>query len=631
MITRRTVLTALAAGVTATAAAGCLGDSADSPEGAGRLIARNLKAGTPSKGPITGAASDEAFAQITKGLGQRPSVSLVSISSSANQGAQIAHLRYTWDLGSDEKWEYEVEAPLVKAGERWTTQWAPTLVHPDLAADDELHLSTGTGNRGEILDRDGQALVTGRPVAVIGIDKGTIDEARIDSSARALARALGLAPDAYAKTVAAYGPKAFVEALTLRSDDLTDDKKRKVMAVPGARVLDEQRDLAPTKEFARAVLGTVAPVTAEQIKASKGRLKAGDTSGTGGLQEQYDAQLRGRRVTAIRAIPNGSDAGSTTRLLYKTREVDGRALRTTLSLDLQTRAEELLARHKDKPSALVAIQPSTGELVAVASGPGSKGYDTARMGRYAPGSTFKIVSSLALLRAGQSVDGMVNCTPTIQANGRSYHNFPDYPADKLGEVPFKTALANSCNTVMIRGAAQASASDLATAAESLGMTQPLGGLGYSGAVPAEDSGAEHDASMIGQGRLLASPLGMATVMASVAASHRITPVLVSQDKPKPPAPAKPLTDSEAQALRTLTSAVVTEGGGRILKDIGGPPALAKTGTAEYGTANPPSVHSWMVAAQGDIAVAVLIEDGGYGAVTCGPVVRDFLLSANLSD
>ena len=48
----------------------------------------------------------------------------------------------------------------------------------------------------------------------------------------------------------------------------------------------------------------------------------------------------------------------------------------------------------------MAIRPSTGELVAVASGPGSKGYNTATFGRYAPGSTFKVVSALALLRAG---------------------------------------------------------------------------------------------------------------------------------------------------------------------------------------------------------------------------------------
>lgn len=627
MFTRRTLLGAVGVGASATIMAGCRDDSAESPEGAARLIARSLESGTPSTGPISGSSVDKAYDLLTADLKMKPAVSVVSVHPDASSGAHIAKLRYTWDFGSQERWEYEVEADLLPAGRQWSAMWSPALVHPDLTRDDVLQLTRGVGNRGEILDRDGKAIVTRRPVVVVGLDKSTLGANRHESSARRLAKVLDLDPDTYVKTVTAYGPKAFVEAITLRTGDLPLDKRRAIDEIPGVNIIDGERDLAPSKAFARPVLGAVAPATAEQVAASKGRLRAGDAVGTGGLQEQYDSTLKGRRVTAVRAVPVGNDTAGASRLLYKTPQADGQPLRTSLSQDLQARAEELLAQHEDKPTALVAIKPSTGEILAVASGPGSKDYDTARQGRYAPGSTFKVVSSLALLRTGHTLDGTVNCTPTTRANGREYHNFPDYPSAKLGSVPFKTALANSCNTVMIRGASQASASDLAAAADSLGMTQDIGHWGFTGSVPSNDTGAEHDSSMIGQGRLLASPLGMATVMASVVSGQRVTPHLVPQDKPSPAAPKKPLTAAETRDLRSLTRAVVTEGGGRILSDIAGPPVLAKTGTAEYGNHNPPRVHSWMIAAQGDLAVAVLVEDGGYGSVTCGPIIRGFLQSA----
>ena len=90
----------------------------------------------------------------------------------------------------------------------------------------------------------------------------------------------------------AAGPEAFVTAITLREDGrtITDDQ---IGEIPGARAIRDSLPLAPTRTFARALLGTAAEANAEQIEKSGGALKAGDTTGTGGLQQQYDAQLRG--------------------------------------------------------------------------------------------------------------------------------------------------------------------------------------------------------------------------------------------------------------------------------------------------------------------------------------------------
>jgi cell division protein FtsI/penicillin-binding protein 2 len=130
--------------------------------------------------------------------------------------------------------------------------------------------------------------------------------------------------------------------------------------------------------------------------------------------------------------------------------------------------------------------------------------------------------------------------------------------------------------------------------------------------------------MIGQGKVLVSPLDMATVVASVVRGSAVRPKLLD-DNPaaaKFPTPDKPLQPAEAQALQALMAAVVSEGSGAILADVG--VTAAKTGTAEFGTATPPQTHAWMVAARGDLAVAVYVEVGESGSKTAGPLLKSFL-------
>ena len=93
----------------------------------------------------------------------------------------------------------------------------------------------------------------------------------------------------------------------------------------------------------------------------------------------------------------------------------------------------------------------------------------ATFGQFAPGSTFKSVSSLALLRAGLGPDTTVPCTPTIVVDGKSFKNYDDYPSGGIGDIPFRTAVANSCNTAFISQRDRLGDRDLADAAAALGM------------------------------------------------------------------------------------------------------------------------------------------------------------------
>jgi cell division protein FtsI/penicillin-binding protein 2 len=269
----------------------------------------------------------------------------------------------------------------------------------------------------------------------------------------------------------------------------------------------------------------------------------------------------------------------------------------------------------------------------VASGPGSKGYSTATVGRYAPGSTFKVVTSLALLRAGVRPTSTLRCPATTVVDGKTFKNYDDYPADGLGDIPLSTAFANSCNTAFINERRTVSQRDIADAAAALGLgvDHDLGFPAYFGSVPGSEAeaGSEtgHAASMIGQGTVLASPMAMAVVAASVAKGGTVLPRLLPQQQADGVVPDAPVTTAEARTLRALMRGVVTRGSGSFLATLTGPPVLAKTGTAEFGTRRPLQTHAWMVAVHGDLAVAVFVDVGASGSRTAGPVLEQFLRAA----
>jgi cell division protein FtsI/penicillin-binding protein 2 len=139
-----------------------------------------------------------------------------------------------------------------------------------------------------------------------------------------------------------------------------------------------------------------------------------------------------------------------------------------------------------------------------------------------------------------------------------------------------------------------------------------------------DSETQAAASMIGQGTVLASPMAMATVVASVLKGSAVLPRLLPDVAVHRTEPAKPLTAKEAGELRTMMRAVVERGSGAGLQGLPGGPVIAKTGTAEFGDKPPLPTHAWMVAGRDDLAVAVFVERGESGSQTAGPVLEQFL-------
>ncbi|MEI2277693.1 penicillin-binding transpeptidase domain-containing protein [Paenarthrobacter ilicis] len=602
------------------------------------------------------AAANEELKAVFEGLDAKPSVQSGDVKLDGDTAT--FPLNYSWNIGSA-KWEYAADATLKKDGDKWAVQWSPALLAPQLADGEKLTAKTIPAQRGQILGAGDAPIVQDRPVFKVGIDKTKVPAEQADASARAMAALLGLDAEEYAKQVAASGPQAFVEGLVLRAYT-ADITEAKIQAIPGGSSILDSMALAPTRTFARPVLGSVGQASAEQIEKSNGALRAGDTTGTGGLQQKYDSLLRGKDGVEVVASSAAKDPGETqgTRELFSSPPAPGTTLKTTLDLKLQQLAEETLAQ-VGPASAIVAVKPSTGAVLAAASGPGSNGYNTAMLGQYAPGSTFKMVDSLAMFRNGATPDSKVECTPTLTVDGRTFKNAEGYPAGSLGSVALRDAFAHSCNTAFINARDTVSQSQLESAAQALGVAAEapkLGADAFLGSVPGAAEGTEHAASMIGQGKVLFSPLSAAVMAASVANGAPVSPQLVlnadaaqnpgasatptesgtatpSSDTatasalPASPASTQPITKEEAASLADMMRAVVTSGHAGFLAQVPGAPVGAKTGTAEFGNDDPPKTHAWIVATHGDLAVAVFVEDGGLGATTSGPLLKSFLTAA----
>ncbi len=577
--------------------------------------------------PLVDESVRDAFAELVTPLDEVPvTVEVVDVREVEEEGRADVTLSWRWDVTDAATWEYDTSVSLVdQDGAAWQVAWSPDDLAPDLAEGDTLGLRTLTPRRGDITGADGAVLVTERPVLRYGLDKTKVEGPQVARSARRIARVLDLDAASYVARAEAMGPEAFVEAVVLREDDALEALPA-FRRVPGALAVRDTLPLAPTREFAAALLGRVGPATAELVEESEGRIAAGDEVGLSGLQARYDEQLTGTRGTAV--VARGAD--DRLRTLFEVPAADGADLRTTLDPVLQQEAEDALATLGDDApaAALVAIRPSDGAVLASANGVGAAGADLASTGQYAPGSTFKLVSALALLRSGLGPSAPVSCPATTTVDGRSFENYDDYPSSALGEITLTQAVAQSCNTAFIGNADRLRPGDLAAAAQALGLgtDHDLGFPVYFGQVPPPETETGAAADLIGQGTVLASPFAMATVAASVAAGRAVLPVLLPEHQVQQVPPERPLAPAEAGTLRGLMRAVVTTGSGRFLADVPGEVG-AKTGTAEYGEPDASgelATHAWMVATRGDLAVAVFVATGVSGSQTAGPVLEAFL-------
>lgn len=566
----------------------------------------------------TAVAVADAFTTATSGLGKGP-VDVAVDDFRREGGRASARLDVTWTLPGDVPWSYRVPLEVGETDAGWEIQppAAGAFWHPQLGADDTLQAARTPGARGDLLDRDGQSLMPKGKVYPVQLDPVRATTTTASQLEKLVGEPAG---SLVARLQAAQKAKsqAPIPVITYRESDFLP-KQDQLDALQGVIYPAREQPLGMTRTFGQPMLGSYGYVTSELVEKSKGAYVAGDLAGLSGLQGQYDRVLAGTpgiRVTSS-AKPDNP--------LFEKAAVDGGDVGTTLDQQVQVAAEEALKGTGAVPSALVAVDVKTGDVLASANSP-ALGFDRAITGRYPPGSAFKIATTYSLLASAKvTPSSRISCPKTVVVDGRSYKN---YEGESLGSPDFATDFAHSCNTAFVQLAAELADGDLAAAAKALGLgagwAKSLGvGGAFDGSIPVNNGKTDKASASIGQGRNLASPLSMAVMAASVARGSFIAPALVTTPEPGDRSP-QPLEADVVRQLQTLMGRVVTEGTGTALRGTPGGTVHGKSGTAEFGNANPPETRAWFVGYQGDVAFAVLVEKGRSGGTVAAPIARKFL-------
>ncbi|MFD8598654.1 penicillin-binding transpeptidase domain-containing protein [Kitasatospora sp. NPDC059646] len=298
-------------------------------------------------------------------------------------------------------------------------------------------------------------------------------------------------------------------------------------------------------------------------------------------------------------------------------------LKLTLDADLQAAAEAAVSA-QGKPGSLVAIEPSTGGILAYAFSP-TTGQNRAFSGATAPGSTMKVLTAAALLEAGVTPSSPMPCPETTMVTGKSIGN------DFKGAHPDYTltdAFINSCNTSFIeKGKDTLKANSLPSLAKDvfgLGLVWKTGLSNFDTDIPVESNMAGAASEFIGQGKVRANPLGMASVAATVQSGVFRQPILVpGMEQVKA---ARTLSPQVLSSLQSLMVQTVKSGTAASVSPALPAGSGAKTGTAEVD--NTTDANSWFTAYSGDLAVAAEFQGAGHGAAAAGPAASKVLRVGN---
>lgn len=507
---------------------------------------------------------------------------------------------FAWTLAGGVNWKYTADWAFSRATPQddWKASWAATMINPQLGEAQSVALRPIQASSGSILDRNNQQILSPTTIySVVALPDKIGDQA---ATAAALAKILGrVDPTVTAASVLA-GLKPATAAAGYTVTNLREDEYQKVRsrlnAVAGLSIPTSTRNLPATKNFARELLSEVEPVATKLMQGTPGwEIDAVDATG---------AELE---TLAERPATPGSNA--------------------VLTLDpaVQKAAEAALAGNPE-PTVLVAIQPSTGDILAVAQNqPADAQGPIALTGEYPPGSTFKIVTATAAFEQSLVTPATeVDCPGVFTVDSRDIHNNHSF---ELGTVSVTTAFAKSCNTTFAKLATEMPSDALTQAAYQYGIGRDFvipGITTLTGKVPAADTTTQKAENGFGQGVVLVTPFAQALMAATAAHGAMPMPTLIRGTRTTVDQPVVRRSAAAASAVQLLMRAVVTDGTALTLQDAG--QVYAKTGTADFiGTDGVDRAHAWTVGYRGDLAFSVLIVAGGSSQRTT--VIADKFLQA----
>lgn len=550
----------------------------------------------------------------------------------------------------------------------WRLQVVGAQAYRTLAEQNRIRKVPILAPRGKLFDRDGRLLVDNYPSVSCFLVRDPNRDLQADLPL--IARGLDMTVDQLKSAIQSYRTAPKYQPIPLKQD-ITPDEEEFIEAhrdeLPELQTIDEERRLYPRNGFAANLIGYVGEVSDDMLNDPRyAYYEPGDVVGRSGVEQSYDQILRGQDGSEdIIVDSHGREVG----VLGREPAIAGQGLKLTIDLDLQRVAEQAMGARN---GAVVAMDPHTGEILALVSHPSfDPNKFSVRIGRddwnklvtdpqhplmqkaiqaqLAPGSTFKIIMSVAGLKEGVAQNLKVNC----QGGATFYGHF--FACDQRhGPVDIHNAIPMSCDTYYYTLAERLGIEKIAYWAHQVGLGRKTGidlPGEVSGTVPSEEwklrtfhekwYAGETISVGIGQGAVAVTPIQLARAIAGIASGGVFKRPHVVDPSQLPPDYRQAMYDSfpgsgdatvpiDAQSWETITdgmwAATNSPWGTAHVAHLNNIDFAGKTGTAQVVSHSAgmkkvsadvaSRANSWFVGIaprrNPDIVVVVLWEHGGWG-------------------
>jgi penicillin-binding protein 2 len=469
--------------------------------------------------------------------------------------------------------------------------------------------------RGRILDREGRIIVDNYPSSTALLLRDSSRD--LNADADLIAQGLHLDPNDVRARIRRFASMPQYQPIVLK-EDITPDELAFIGAhrneLPELDTIDDHRRLYPLKGFMAHLIGYVGEVSEDMLNQPGFDLyNPGDVVGISGVERQYNALLMGTNGSRQALVDNhGREVGR----LGETEAKPGKPLKLTVDIDLQIAAEEAL---EGKNGAIVAMDPRTGEILAMVSRPTFNPNDfSVRISRnewsklvedpdhpllnkaiqaqLAPGSTFKIIMATAGLQEGIAQDMHVNCAGGAEFYGRYFECWIKPELHRVhGVVDISKAIYQSCDVFFYTLAEKLGIERIAKYATMLGLGQKTGidlPQEVSGVMPSEEwkirtfkqkwFAGETISVGIGQGAVAVTPIQLARAISGIASDGMLVKPHVAFPNELPPnvIPASSTPDKVQVPLDPKNWQIITDA----MADVTSPLVVDSTGATWWGTA-----------------------------------------------
>lgn len=519
------------------------------------------------------------------------------------------------------KVSFDNKALFLKQDKGYGLMWSDNLIFPDLGENDKVKVSRDKAQRGQILDRNGQLLAGKGAASSVGIVPEKLSDK--SDSLNKIAELLGIERETIDKKLSAGWVKgnSFVPIKTIpkvsesslingeTNVETQDETEDKLLSIPGVMISDVDRREYPLKEAAAHLVGYVQSVTAEDLEQHEGEGYSSDSViGKSGMEGLYEKDLKGQDGIKI-SIAN--EFGNEKKVLASIAKEDGKDIKLTIDSSLQL---DLYEQFKDDKSSSVAMNPYTGEVLALVSTPSYDNNDFI-MGmseekwnslnedenkplynrfrqKWAPGSSFKsIIAEIGLSTGAINPNEDYGDEGLSWQKDKSWGNYYVTTLHEYSPVNLENALIYSDNIYFAKAALKIGAEDLKKSLDKLGFNEQLPfeitmeKSQYSNTDKIETEIQLAD-SGYGQGQMLINPLHLASLYTSFNnEGNVIKPYLLYKQDAKadiwiPNAFSSDVTNEVMNGLKKVVNDPHGTGYGAYRDDIS---LFGKTGTAEIKT------------------------------------------------